>query len=69
MTRPAACAAVLAYTQLLINKHCRVECMSMCVSLKRCDCVTCHCRLHLPVGYHGRCSSIIPSGRGVHRPW
>ena len=24
--------------------------------------------LHLPVGYHGRASSIIPSGTGFHRP-
>lgn len=24
--------------------------------------------LHLPVGYHGRASSIIPSGRDFHRP-
>ena len=24
--------------------------------------------LHLPVGYHGRASSIIPSGQPVHRP-
>ncbi len=24
--------------------------------------------LHLPVGYHGRASSIIPSGQGVRRP-
>jgi fumarylacetoacetase len=23
---------------------------------------------HLPVGYHGRCSSIVPSGRDIHRP-
>lgn len=26
-------------------------------------------RVHLPVGYHGRASSIVPSGRGVRRPW
>eukprot|EP00775_Hariotina_reticulata_P010267 gene10267-10426_t len=25
--------------------------------------------VHLPVGYHGRASSIVPSGRAVHRPW
>ncbi|MCB2212030.1 fumarylacetoacetase [bacterium] len=25
--------------------------------------------LHLPVGYHGRASSIIVSGQDVHRPW
>lgn len=24
--------------------------------------------LHLPVGYHGRASSIIPSGQDIHRP-
>lgn len=24
--------------------------------------------LHLPVGYHGRASSIIPSGQAIHRP-
>jgi len=24
---------------------------------------------HLPVGYHGRSSSIIPSGVDIHRPW
>jgi fumarylacetoacetase len=24
--------------------------------------------LHLPVGYHGRSSSIVPSGTAVHRP-
>lgn len=24
--------------------------------------------LHLPVGYHGRASSIIPSGQSIHRP-
>lgn len=24
--------------------------------------------LHLPVGYHGRASSVIPSGRDIHRP-
>lgn len=24
--------------------------------------------LHLPVGYHGRASSIIPSGESIHRP-
>ncbi|KHN80936.1 Fumarylacetoacetase [Toxocara canis] len=23
----------------------------------------------LPVGYHGRSSSIVPSGVGIHRPW
>lgn len=25
--------------------------------------------LHLPVGYHGRSSTIVPSGIPVHRPW
>ncbi len=25
-------------------------------------------RLHLPVGYHGRSSSIVPSGTDIHRP-
>ncbi len=25
--------------------------------------------LHIPVGYHGRSSSIIPSGIPAHRPW
>lgn len=25
-------------------------------------------RLHLPVGYHGRCSSIVPSGTDFRRP-
>jgi fumarylacetoacetase len=24
---------------------------------------------HLPIGYHGRASSIVVSGTGVHRPW
>ncbi|KAF8822142.1 putative Fumarylacetoacetase [Cardiosporidium cionae] len=24
---------------------------------------------HIPVGYHGRSSSICPSGIGIHRPW
>lgn len=24
---------------------------------------------HLPVGYHGRASSIVPSGVPIHRPW
>jgi fumarylacetoacetase len=24
---------------------------------------------HLPVGYHGRASSIVPSGVDLHRPW
>ena len=27
------------------------------------------CRLHLPVGYHGRASSILVSGTPVRRPW
>ena len=26
-------------------------------------------RKHLPIGYHGRASSIIVSGVPVHRPW
>lgn len=26
-------------------------------------------RLHLPVGYHGRASSIVVSGTQVRRPW
>ena len=26
-------------------------------------------RLHLPVGYHGRASSIVCSGTPVRRPW
>lgn len=26
------------------------------------------CRLHLPVAYHGRASSIVPSGTPVRRP-
>lgn len=25
--------------------------------------------LHLPIGYHGRASSIIVSGTNIHRPW
>jgi fumarylacetoacetase len=25
--------------------------------------------LHLPVAYHGRASSVIPSGVDIHRPW
>jgi fumarylacetoacetase len=25
--------------------------------------------LHLPVGYHGRASSVVASGTPVHRPW
>jgi fumarylacetoacetase len=25
--------------------------------------------LHLPVGYHGRSSSLVPSGTPLHRPW
>jgi len=25
--------------------------------------------LHIPVGYHGRSSTIVPSGIPVHRPW
>ena len=24
--------------------------------------------LHIPVGYHGRSSSVIPSGQNIHRP-
>lgn len=27
-----------------------------------------HCRLHLPVGYHGRSSSIVVSGTPIRRP-
>lgn len=27
------------------------------------------CRLHLPVGYHGRSSSLVPSGTNVRRPY
>ena len=27
------------------------------------------CRLHLPVGYHGRASSVVVSGTEVRRPW
>ena len=26
------------------------------------------CRLHLPVGYHGRSSSVVVSGTPLHRP-
>lgn len=26
-------------------------------------------RLHLPVGYHGRASSVVVSGTDVYRPW
>ena len=26
-------------------------------------------RLHLPVGYHGRASSVVVSGTDVRRPW
>ena len=26
------------------------------------------CRLHLPVGYHGRASSVVVSGTNFHRP-
>ena len=31
--------------------------------------VTVCCRLHLPVGYSGRSSSIVVSGTPVRRPW
>ena len=31
-------------------------------------CVGCR-RVHLPVAYHGRSSSIVVSGTSIHRPW
>lgn len=34
--------------------------------LSKCVCVC--IRLHIPVGYHGRASSIVVSGTDLHRP-
>jgi hypothetical protein len=43
--------------------------MSLCDCKVRVVCTSGHvCRKHLPVGYHGRSSSIVVSGTPVVRP-
>ncbi|WIA08932.1 hypothetical protein OEZ85_008349 [Tetradesmus obliquus] len=59
-------AAVGDYTDFYTSKHHAFNCGSM---FRDPAAALAPNWLHLPVGYHGRCSSIVPSGRGVRRPW
>eukprot|EP00882_Tetradesmus_deserticola_P024431 GHRQ01026699.1.p1 GENE.GHRQ01026699.1~~GHRQ01026699.1.p1 ORF type:complete len:199 (+),score=84.11 GHRQ01026699.1:295-891(+) len=59
-------AAIGDYTDFYTSKHHAFNCGSM---FRDPSAALAPNWVHLPVGYHGRCSSIVPSGRGVRRPW
>eukprot|EP00878_Enallax_costatus_P010337 GHUV01010790.1.p1 GENE.GHUV01010790.1~~GHUV01010790.1.p1 ORF type:complete len:304 (+),score=67.69 GHUV01010790.1:121-1032(+) len=54
------------YTDFYTSKHHAFNCGSM---FRDPSAALAPNWVHLPVGYHGRCSSIVISGTNVHRPW
>eukprot|EP00879_Flechtneria_rotunda_P027620 GHRR01029595.1.p1 GENE.GHRR01029595.1~~GHRR01029595.1.p1 ORF type:complete len:326 (+),score=90.28 GHRR01029595.1:92-1069(+) len=54
------------YTDFYTSKHHAFNCGSM---FRDPSAALAPNWVHLPVGYHGRASSLVVSGHGVHRPW